>query len=67
MAKNGFKVLDSDMHIIEPPDLWQRYPQPYVQGILGHEDAGMTQMYVAWMALEEEEAIEALRDFDTWA
>ncbi len=25
MAKNGFKVLDSDMHIIEPPDLWQTY------------------------------------------
>jgi predicted TIM-barrel fold metal-dependent hydrolase len=25
MAKNGFKILDSDMHIMEPPDLWQRY------------------------------------------
>ena len=25
MSKNGFKVLDSDMHILEPPDLWQRY------------------------------------------
>jgi uncharacterized protein len=25
MAKSGFKVLDSDMHILEPPDLWQRY------------------------------------------
>ena len=25
MAKNGFKVFDSDMHIMEPPDLWQRY------------------------------------------
>ena len=25
MAKNGFKVLDSDMHILEPADLWQRY------------------------------------------
>jgi len=25
MTKNGFKVLDSDMHILEPPDLWQRY------------------------------------------
>jgi uncharacterized protein len=28
MAKNGFKLLDSDMHIIEPPDLWQRYIDP---------------------------------------
>ena len=25
MAKNGFKIIDSDMHIMEPPDLWQRY------------------------------------------
>ena len=25
MARNGFKVMDSDMHVLEPPDLWQRY------------------------------------------
>ncbi|NIO08385.1 MAG: amidohydrolase family protein, partial [Deltaproteobacteria bacterium] len=25
MAMNGFKVFDSDMHIMEPPDLWERY------------------------------------------
>ena len=23
--KNGYKVLDSDMHIMEPVDLWERY------------------------------------------
>ena len=28
MAKNGFKVMDSDMHVIEPADLWQRYIDP---------------------------------------
>jgi uncharacterized protein len=28
MAKRGFKVMDSDMHVIEPPDLWQRYLEP---------------------------------------
>jgi hypothetical protein len=28
MAKHGFKLLDSDMHIIEPPDLWERYIDP---------------------------------------
>jgi predicted TIM-barrel fold metal-dependent hydrolase len=28
MAKNGFKVFDSDMHIMEPPDLWERYIAP---------------------------------------
>ncbi len=25
MAKNGYKVFDSDLHIMEPVDLWQRY------------------------------------------
>jgi predicted TIM-barrel fold metal-dependent hydrolase len=25
MAKRGFKILDSDMHVMEPPDLWERY------------------------------------------
>lgn len=25
MAKSGYKILDSDMHIMEPPDLWERY------------------------------------------
>src|SRR5256884_9630844 len=25
MAHGTFKVLDSDIHIIEPPDLWPRY------------------------------------------
>ncbi|MBI2091261.1 MAG: amidohydrolase [Deltaproteobacteria bacterium] len=25
MAKDGFKVMDSDMHVMEPPDLWERY------------------------------------------
>jgi predicted TIM-barrel fold metal-dependent hydrolase len=28
MSHNGFKVIDSDMHIIEPADLWQRYIDP---------------------------------------
>ena len=28
MAYQRFKVLDSDIHIIEPPDLWQRYIDP---------------------------------------
>src|SRR2546423_1360514 len=33
MAKNGFKVFDSDMHIMEPPDLWQRYIAPEFRDI----------------------------------
>ena len=26
--KNGYRVFDSDMHIIEPPDMWERYITP---------------------------------------
>ena len=28
MTANGFLVADSDMHVLEPPDLWQRYIDP---------------------------------------
>src|SRR5262245_13603827 len=28
MANRGFKIIDSDMHVIEPPDLWSRYIEP---------------------------------------
>ena len=23
--KNGFRILDSDFHVMEPDDLWERY------------------------------------------
>ena len=26
--KNGYKAMDSDMHVMEPPDLFQRYLDP---------------------------------------
>ena len=32
MAKNGFKVLDSDIHVMEPADLWDRYLAPPYRG-----------------------------------
>ena len=28
MTPDGWRVADSDMHIFEPPDLWQRYMAP---------------------------------------
>jgi predicted TIM-barrel fold metal-dependent hydrolase len=28
MTPDGLRVLDSDMHVLEPPDLWQRYIDP---------------------------------------
>ena len=32
MAKGGYKIIDSDMHIMEPPDLWQRYTDKKYRG-----------------------------------
>src|SRR5260370_41382423 len=28
MTHNGFHVTDSDLHVLEPPGLWQRYIDP---------------------------------------
>lgn len=28
MAKNGFKIMDSDMHVFEPHDLYLKYMNP---------------------------------------
>ena len=28
MARNGFKILDSDMHVFEPHDLYLKYMNP---------------------------------------
>ena len=28
MAKQGFRVVDSDIHVAEPADLWERYLEP---------------------------------------
>jgi len=36
VAKNGFKVFDSDMHIMEPPDLWERYIVPEFRSVAPH-------------------------------
>ena len=34
MSQNGFKVMDSDMHIMEPGDLFERYMEPAYRGRL---------------------------------
>ena len=28
MSKNGFKIIDAEMHIMEPTDLWDNYIDP---------------------------------------
>ena len=25
MAKNGFKIIDGELHVMEPVDLWEKY------------------------------------------
>ena len=32
MAKNGFRVMDSDLHVIEPRSLWEDYLDPKFRG-----------------------------------
>jgi predicted TIM-barrel fold metal-dependent hydrolase len=49
MAKNGLKLMDSDMHIIEPPDLWERYIDPAFKdraprGWPGHENPSVLEV-----------------------
>jgi predicted TIM-barrel fold metal-dependent hydrolase len=28
MAKNGFKIIDAELHVMEPADLWEKYIDP---------------------------------------
>ncbi len=49
MARNGMKIMDSDMHIIEPPDLWERYIEPKFRdrapkGWPGHENPSVLEI-----------------------
>ena len=30
MAKHGYRIMDSDIHVDEPPDLWEKYIEPSV-------------------------------------
>jgi len=32
MAKNGFRLIDAEMHVMEPADLWERYIDPEFAG-----------------------------------
>ena len=31
MAKHGYRIIDAEMHVMEPVDLWQRYIDPAFQ------------------------------------
>jgi predicted TIM-barrel fold metal-dependent hydrolase len=49
MTKHAMQLMDSDMHIIEPPDLWQRYIDPAFKeqapkGWPGHENPSVLEV-----------------------
>ncbi|MCH8281748.1 MAG: amidohydrolase family protein [Chloroflexi bacterium] len=49
MAKNGFRVLDSDLHLMEPADLYRRYLAPEFMGrapLATHDQPGH---YAGWV------------------
>jgi predicted TIM-barrel fold metal-dependent hydrolase len=41
MTPDGLQVVDSDMHVLEPPDLWQRYIDPAFRHVA---PAGLAEM-----------------------
>jgi uncharacterized protein len=50
MAKKGYRILDSDMHIMEPPDLWERYIDKKYQaraprGVTSHNVRDLRMVY----------------------
>lgn len=50
MSKNGFLIFDSDMHIMEPHDLWQRYidKRYLAQAPIGITSANVRDLRVRW-------------------
>jgi uncharacterized protein len=52
--KNGFRVFDSDMHIMEPPDLWERYIAPEFRDIAprGRTSENVRDLGIIWPAEE---------------
>jgi len=45
MAKQGFRVMDSDLHVIEPPDLWTNYLDPRFRDRIETGPGGDGQMH----------------------
>jgi len=46
MAKRGFRVIDSDLHVIEPRNLWDEYLDPKFRGRIVTVPEGPTLAYV---------------------
>jgi hypothetical protein len=48
MAKRGFRVMDSDLHVIEPRTLWEDYLDPKFRGriVTVPDDSGQLRAHV---------------------
>ena len=64
MTPDGLKVMDSDMHVLEPPDLWQRYIDPAFRHVA---PVGLAEMPRGDLALMQEKRDEILALLDTFA
>jgi len=49
MAKNGFRVLDSDLHLMEPPDLYERYLAPVFRARAPRASHNQPGHYAGWV------------------
>ena len=48
MAKAGYRILDSDLHLMEPPDLFQRYLDPAYRDRMPRATASGAGHYARW-------------------
>ncbi len=47
--KRDYRVIDSDSHVLEPADLWQKYMEPKFRAMAPHmevDGAGMEEFHV---------------------
>ncbi len=49
MVKNGLRVMDSDLHLMEPPDLFERYLQPAHQARAPLPSRNQPGHYAGWL------------------
>ena len=49
MAKNGYRVLDSDLHLMEPPDLYKNFLDPQFQSRQPVATHGRPGHYAGWV------------------
>ena len=48
MAKAGFRILDNDLHLMEPPDLYERYLDPRYRDRVPRTTADRAGHYAGW-------------------